>query len=268
MRRLAIATAAGLALSTAFLAAPAQAQDGDAQLSVLHGVPGLTVDVYVNGENTLDDFEPGTLAGPLALPGGTYTVAITAADAADDSEPVLGPIDIDLAGGSNSTAVAHLDADGNPTVSLFDNDVSPAGAGNGRVTVRHVAAAPEVEIVADGTSLGSVANPDELSADVPANTYSVEAQAGGDAVPPTPADVPVTEGASTIVYAWGNFEEAGELSLAVQTIEGLHSAPGGVPGGQAGLVADGGASPALLMLAGLGAAAALVFARRLSGAKA
>ena len=41
--------------------------DDYAELSVLHGVPGLTVDVYVDGELTLDDFEPAALAGPLAL---------------------------------------------------------------------------------------------------------------------------------------------------------------------------------------------------------
>src|SRR5690606_6096098 len=87
-RRAALGSAAGLTLLA--LAAPATAATGDAaQLSVLHGVPDLTVDVYVNGELTLDDFEPATLAGPLELPAGAYSVALTAADAADDSEPVL-----------------------------------------------------------------------------------------------------------------------------------------------------------------------------------
>ncbi|HZA72263.1 MAG TPA: DUF4397 domain-containing protein, partial [Propionibacteriaceae bacterium] len=67
------------------LAAPAYAADG-VKLSVLHGVPGLTVDVYVNGERTINDFKPGTLAGPLDLDAGSYEVAITAADAEDDSD--------------------------------------------------------------------------------------------------------------------------------------------------------------------------------------
>ena len=48
-------------------AAPALAAPEDAQLSVLHGVPDTTVDVWVNGELTLDDFAPGELAGPLEL---------------------------------------------------------------------------------------------------------------------------------------------------------------------------------------------------------
>jgi hypothetical protein len=261
MRRLALAAGLGLVLAGT-AAAPALAAD-DAQLSVLHGVPGLTVDVYVNGDLTLDDFEPGDLAGPLSLPAGTYTVAITAADAKNDKNPAIGPIDLPLEAGENYTAVAHLDADAAPTATLFTNDVSPAGAGNGRVTVRHTAAAPEVEVVASGTSLGSFANGDELVADVPADSYSVEVLAGGDAVPPTPTDVDIAEGVNTIVYAWGDVAEAGELSLAVQTIEGLHSSPAGVPGGEAGLVSTGAASW-MLVLVGAGVAGMAWSGRRLA----
>ncbi|HEX9086698.1 MAG TPA: class F sortase [Arthrobacter sp.] len=56
-------TAGAVAIAAALaLAGPAQAAESDAQLSVLHGVPGLTVDVWVNGERTLDD----RLATPLA----------------------------------------------------------------------------------------------------------------------------------------------------------------------------------------------------------
>ena len=151
---------AGLALA---LAAPATAATATtADLSVLHGVPGLVVDVWVNGERTLDDFEPGALAGPLELPAGTYTVAITAADAADDSAPAIGPVDLPLAAGTSYTAVAHLDADGNPTASLFTNDTTTTAAGQGRLTVRHVAAAPAVDVLAGGSPvITNLANPDE-----------------------------------------------------------------------------------------------------------
>ena len=125
--------------------APATAAEGNAMLSVLHGVPDLTVDVYVNDELTLDDFAPGDLAGPLELPAGTYSVAITASDAADASSPAIGPVDLPLDAGGNYTAVAHLDAEGTPTATLFTNDVSDIAAGQGRLTVRHTAAAPAVD---------------------------------------------------------------------------------------------------------------------------
>ena len=55
--------AASAAVSIAALgiapASPSSAQAaGDATVSVLHAVPGLTVDVYANGEELIPDFEP------------------------------------------------------------------------------------------------------------------------------------------------------------------------------------------------------------------
>lgn len=235
--RLVAGGAAGLIALTA-LATPAAAND-TAKLSVLHGVPGLTVDVWVNGERTLDDFAPGTLAGPLDLPAGTYTVAITAADAADAGSPAIGPVDLPLSGGTNYTAVAHLDEAGSPTATLFTNDTSATAAGQGRLTVRHVAAAPAVDILAGGTAvISGLVNPNEQVLDLPAGTVSAAVAAAGTTQPVLgPADVPVTEGVNTIVYAWGSLND-GNLALATQTVEGLHSSPGGVPTGQVGLVSD------------------------------
>lgn len=261
---------AGLALTLA-TAAPsvaATADGDDAQLSVLHGIPGLTVDVYVNGERTLDDFAPGDLAGPLALPAGTYSVAITAADAADATEPVLGPIDLPLEAGASHTAVAHLDAAGEPTATFFTNDTSPTAAGEGRLTVRHTAAAPAVDILAGGSPvLTGVENPDEGVLDLPVSTVSAAVAATGTTEPLLgPADVPVQEGVNTIVYAWGSLEDD-TLALAVQTVEGLHSAPTGVPSGELGVAATPASSstPGAAWLAAttaLLAAAGLMVVRR------
>lgn len=141
------AGAAAIAAAIA-LPGPAHAAEGDAQLSVLHGVPGLTVDVWVNGDRTLDDFTPGSLAGPLALPAGAYELAITASDAADASAAVIGPVSVTLAANGNCTAVANLDAAGNPTANLFTNNVSRIEAGKGKLAVRHTAAAPAVDVLA------------------------------------------------------------------------------------------------------------------------
>ncbi|MFB2596508.1 DUF4397 domain-containing protein [Herbiconiux sp. P17] len=232
---------AGIAAGTLIAlggALPATAADGDASLSVLHAVPGVTVDVYVNGALTLDDFTPGTLAGPLPLPAGTYSVAITASDAADASSPVIGPIDLPLAANGNYTAVAHLDPAGTPTATLYTNDTSTIAAGQGRLTVRHDAAAPAVDVLAGGAPvITNLANPAEAVLTLPAGTVSASVAATGTTDPVIgPADVTVAEGVSTIVYAWGSLED-GNLALAVQTIEGLHSNPGGIPAGDAGLAA-------------------------------
>ena len=58
-----------------------------------------------------------------------------------------------------------------------------------------------------------------------------------------PADLTVAEGVNTIAYAWGSLED-GNLALATQTVEGLHSSPSGVPAGLSGLAADAPSSPA------------------------
>ncbi len=275
MRARPLAAAAGsFAVAALTLAAvPAQAAGADAaQLSVLHGVPGLTVDVWVNGQRTLDDFTPGTLAGPLDLPAGTYTVAITAADAADASAPAIGPVDLSLAGGGSYTAVAHLDASGNPTATLFTNDTTPTAAGQGRLTVRHVAAAPGVDVLAGGRAVVSdLTNAGEQKLDLPAGTVSASVVATGTTEPALlgPADVDVAEGADTIVYAWGSATASpATLALATQVVGGLHSSPSAVQAGQVGLVDDTRTQPWLIGAGALAvlAAAVLAVTRRTSAA--
>lgn len=265
-RLLAATGAAGLAVASLTLtASAANAAAGDATLYVLHGVPDLTVDVWVNGERTLDDFEPGALAGPLALAPGTYTVAITAADATDDSSPAIGPVDLPLVADTSYTAVAHLDASAAPTATLFTNDTSTTEAGQGRLTVRHVAAAPAVDVLAGGAAaVSGLTNPNEQVLDLPAGTVSASVVAAGTTEPALlgPADVNVAEGTNTILYAWGNATtDPSTLALATQVIDGLHGTPSGVPAGELGLAADPGVpgwawAAALALAGGLGLLAA------------
>lgn len=237
------------------LAGPAHAAEGDAQLSVLHGVPGLTVDVWVNGDRTLDDFTPGSLAGPLALPPGAYELAITASAAADASAAVIGPVSVTLAANGNYTAVANLDAAGNPTANLFTNNVSRIEAGKGKLTVRHAAAAPAVDVLAGGAAVvTNLANPNEQTLTLDPGTVSAAVAATGTTAPVIgPADVTIAEGTHTVVYAWGSLADK-NLQLAVQTIEGLHSAPDSVPGARDGSGDIVPANPAALTV-GFGAAA-------------
>ena len=243
------AGAAAIAAAIA-LAGPAHAADGDAQLSVLHGVPGLTVDVWVNGDRTLDDFAPGSLAGPLALPAGTYEIAITAADAANASAPAIGPVSVTLAANGNYTAAAHLGADGKPTASLFTNYVSQIHAGKGKLTVRHAAAAPAVDVLAGGTAVvTNLANPNEKTLALDPGTVPAAVAAAGTTTP-----------------VIGSLADQ-NLKLAVQTIEGLHSAPASVPGALDGSADAGGAGPAVAT-AGFGLAALALLAGAVGAARA
>lgn len=147
-----------------------------------------------------------------------------------------------MPGGANISLAAHLSAAGEPQITPFVNDVSKVGAGKARLIVRHTAAAPAVDVRAGGKPVfEGLTNPKEAKADVAAG--SVEADvvlAGTDTVAIGPADLNLKEGTATIVYAIGS-AEAKNLSVVAQTINGLHSAPGGVPsgtGGQAGTGVD------------------------------
>jgi hypothetical protein len=226
MRKTTYAAGALSLLAALTFAPPAQAggwhhDDAPAKLSVLHGVPGLTVDVWVDGNLTLDDFTPGTLAGPLELAAGDYEIAITASDATSADSPVIGPVDVELDDGGDYTAVAHLDADGAPTATLFTNDTkAPRNDNKGKLTVRHVAAAPAVDVLAGGTAvIEGLSNPDEQTLKLEAGTVSASVAAAGTTAPVIgPADVTVEAGKNTIVYAWGSLAD-GTLAVAVQVVD-------------------------------------------------
>ncbi|WP_423181521.1 DUF4397 domain-containing protein [Arthrobacter sp. NyZ413] len=227
MRKTLSAAAGVMTLLAALaLAAPAQAStchhgdDGTAKLSVLHGVPGLTVDVWVDGKLTLDNFAPGTLAGPLNVPDGDHKIAITGADATSADNPVIGPVTVDLEAGRDYTAVAHLAADGSPTATLFTNDTSASPDGQGKLTVRHVAAAPAVDVLAGGTPvIEGLANGHQRTLTLKAETVSASvAAAGTTAALIGPADLTVAAGKNTIVYAWGSLAD-NNLGVALQIVD-------------------------------------------------
>lgn len=225
-KTLSAATGAMTLLAALALAAPAQAgtwhhrDEGTAKLSVLHGVPGLTVDVWVDGKLALDNFKPGTLAGPLNVPDGDHKVAITGAGATSADHPVIGPVTVDLEEGRDYTAVAHLAADGTPTATLFTNDTSASPDGKGKLTVRHVAAAPAVDVLAGGNAvIEGLTNRHQKTLTLKAGTVPASVAAEGTTAPLIgPADVKVTAGKNTIVYAWGSLAD-NNLGAAVQVVD-------------------------------------------------
>jgi hypothetical protein len=271
LNRLTVAAAAlALPLGAVALATPAYASD--ATVSVLHAIPAGSgadvVDVYAGDTLLIDDFTPGTLE-TLTVPAGSYDLAVFAdGEGPGNGTAVLEAAGVEVPAGANATVTANLSADGSPALNVFVNDTSSVAAGEARLTVRHIAAAPAVDITADGNVLfANLTNPNEDMADVPAGSYEAAVVlAGTDTVALGPADLDLGEGTNTIVYAWGS-AEAGNLALAVQTIDGLGSAPAGVPAG-GGSTAAGGVIPmwsiALMVLAAVVAAGA---GMRVAGAR-
>jgi hypothetical protein len=219
--------AAVACVAAAALAAPASTHaQADASVTLLHGIPGATVDVVVDGEVVVPGFEPGTTQDLTPFAGQTLTnVEVRAAGTTD---VVIGPIaSLDVPGSGNWTVAAHLDAEGTPTLTPFENDTSTIAAGQGRLTVRHTAAAPAVDVVlADGTRpFTNLANPDEAAADLPAGPIAGArlAPTGADPLAPIP-DVELAAGTNLIVYAVGSLADE-TLTFYVQTIEGLGGQP-------------------------------------------
>ncbi len=261
VRRVVALMATGLlAVGVPATAAPsAHAKEtANATVSVLHAVPGPTVDVFANGKELLTGFKPGTLTDPVKLPAGTYDLKVTAAGAGANGAAVIQADDVKVPGGANITVVAHLNAAGKPVLTPYVNDTSKLGAGKARITVRHDAAAPAVDVRAGGKPVfKALTNPKEAKADLPAGSVKADVVlAGTSTVAIGPADVNLKEGTNTIVYAWGS--AAGKnLELAVQTISGLHGTPSGIPGGTGGQLADDAQSTLPLWLTGLLAVACL-----------
>ena len=278
-RRTRSVAAAGALLIAGGLAAtvPASASSaGTAKVSALHGIPGVpaaaVVDVYAGDQELIPDFTPGTLAGPLDVP--AYDIGVYAdGQGPGNGDAILSLPGTTLPAGADATVVAHLDEAGSPAIKAFVNDTSALEAGKARVTVRHVAAAPAVDILAGGAVVApGLTNPNEASLVVDAGTISASVALAGTTDPVLgPADLQLAEGTNTIVYAYGS-ASGGTLALATQTITGLHSSPSGVPGGEAGLAADNGAPSAWLLAAALlgvvGVTGAALTARRHVAARA
>jgi hypothetical protein len=218
------ATLAGLA------SGEAAAQDM-ATVTVVHGVPGVPVDVYVDGKVTLPNFQPETVSSPLSLPPGTYQIAVLKAGSPAGSAPLISG-SATLSSGENASVVANLNAAGTPTLTTFVNDTSSVPNGQGRLVVRHTAAAPAVDVLANGqVALSDLSNGDQQAATLTAGTISAAVALHGSTTPVIgPANVNVASGSDTIVYAVGS-ASANNLGLVTQSISGLGAMPSSVTTG-------------------------------------
>jgi hypothetical protein len=207
------------------------ADDPPAMVYVGHGIPGqalglpgneLPVDVLVNNALCLlEGFEFGEFVGPVELPAGTYNIKIFLANVDDPcniNDPLAEPVieaDVPFEAGVNYTVFAHLTEEGDPTASLFENDVDSAVAGYTRLTVRHTAAAPAVDINlfrgwARGRMVGLIeglANPEQAGPlNIRPGAYEAAIFAAGTDVEVLGLPVVLEPHKSYIVYAVGGLD--------------------------------------------------------------
>ncbi|MBL8899428.1 MAG: DUF4397 domain-containing protein [Planctomycetes bacterium] len=195
-----------------------------ARLDVVHGIPGVPVDVYVNGQVAIPNFQPLTNTGVLEFAPGTYDIALTTVGGSIGSPILRG--DFDLARGRASSLVACLDEGGDPQVLAFLEDLSAATARQSRCIVRHCAAAPEVGVAFFSGKLDKAAlisdpavieNGDQADL-VAARSGLLSIGLPGSALPLfTPTSVRLASRGQSVVYVFGSLN-GGSVSTFVQEV--------------------------------------------------
>ena len=219
---LGLGLAATMVVGLMGLAGPASAAKM-AKLNVVHGIPGLTVDVCVDGAKAIPDFAPGDVVKNIELTAASHTFKIVAQGDPCGGAGIL-VVTTPLEGGVNYTAIANLNDSGDPNLKLFTNNVNPTKPGNARLTVRHTADAPAVNVWANGAKL--IGGKDftwgkSATLQTPKGIYAAWVSLPGDFNPVIgPAVLQLKAGVAYQVYAWGdgtNGYNRAVLSLNVGT---------------------------------------------------
>jgi hypothetical protein len=236
--------------------------DCDAEVVVVHGVPGLTVDIQVNGETAIEDLEFGDVVQTTLPPGGDYS--FSANDPETGEELLLLGVEGGLQAGWSYTAAAFLSG-GEPTLLAFVNENDDTG-----IQPFHLADFGAVAIVADGAiALDDVENGNTARIDVPGGTTVPGvgiAPAGSTEVAIDLGDVTVPDEGVVLAYAIGP-DEGEELPTVVTAetdgLRGCPERPTEVDSGTGGLATDRlPLGVAALMVLGALALAAPLAARR------
>jgi Domain of unknown function (DUF4397) len=150
--------ATALALVALALPSPAPAADtgrpagGAAKVNVVHGIPGAKVKVCVDGAPAIRRFTYGEKVVGVAVPAGRHHVRVVPTGRRCESPAILRSR-YALEAGKSYTLVASLEPSGTPRLRAFGNRVQPTDAGEARLTVRHLAQAPAVNVWAGGSKL-------------------------------------------------------------------------------------------------------------------
>jgi hypothetical protein len=258
-----VAFVAAVVALVALVVSPGAAQaQTKATVMLLHGIPGAVVDVVVDGQVVVPGFKPGQMQDLSAFAG--QTLRNVEVRAAGTTTVVIGPIPtLAVPASGNATVVAHLDAAGTPKLTPFVNDTTMLPAGQGRLTVRHTAAAPAVDVVLGATRpFTNLANGAQASAALPAGPIAGAkiAPTGGAPI----ADVPTVElkaGTNLIVYAVGSLS-GNTFTFYTQTVSGLGGMPTIVNTGGEGPGLPTAATVSVLGALGLATAAGALIIRR------
>jgi hypothetical protein len=179
---------------------------------IVHGIPGVPVDVYAGVAGlptapppTIRSFQPKQIVEVQAGPG-RFDIRIFAAGAnPQTATPVIQVLGATIPDNAELSILAHLNGAGQPTATIYRNDNSPVQQGWSRVSVRHGAEAPAVQLTAGGVPKLALTNPYFGDLEVPATTIPLQLQVPftGTAITPV-SSLSFASGTRYFVYAIGS----------------------------------------------------------------
>lgn len=225
-RKLALMVITSLALSSIQVAqARPKAKANDlANYSIVHAIPlgfgADIVDVYANNSLIADNATPGSIKS-LTIPRGSVTISVYANGVipGPTTAPLLKASPVYLANGNNISFVAHLTADEKPKLSLFKNMLTEAGSKRSWLEIRHVAAAPSLQIRLNGApKFVPLLNGMERKRSLTFGNYSVDAlYTDTSTVAISPIAVTLQKSSNGVLYIWGA-KTKGNLAFLKQEI--------------------------------------------------
>jgi Domain of unknown function (DUF4397) len=186
-----------------------------AQAYLVHGIPGVTADVLLDGRPIARAARPETVVGPVSVSAGQHVVTL------QNAGHSLTGARFTAAAGQSLDLVARRGADRarTPQLVVFRNDLQPVRPGKARLVVAHTAVAPPADVRVDGeTLLHDIASGEALSLLVPARSYAVDVLGSqGSTAILGPVRVSVRAGTLTRVFAVGDPSD-GTADAVVQVL--------------------------------------------------
>lgn len=211
-----------LAVALVTLASSAEAAT---RIFVIHGIPGVPVDVYASPAGspipttpTIAGFQPKQIVDVTVGPA-TFDIRIFAQGAnPQTATPVIAVLGAAIPDNVELSILAHLDGHGAPTATVYQNDNGAVRQGWARVSVRHAAEAPAVQLNAGGVPKLALTNPYFGDLEVPATTIPLQLVVPFAGTPITPtASLAFASGTRYFVYAIGSVP-GGTFDFIIQAV--------------------------------------------------
>jgi len=194
--------AAGTMAMAGTAVAPSFAAD-NGEIYFIQGLPGVQVDVSIDGHSVAKNLKTAALVGPFKVAGGERTVTV------QSGGKTLLQRKVSIKAQSSSDVVVHLPAKdtGAAIITAYRNNLWSVPKDKAALTVSHTAAVPAADIQVNNKVLfQDISNGESLSLVVPVATYKVGIVPTGKDKPYYfgPVDLTVKGGALNRVYAIGD----------------------------------------------------------------